>query len=129
MKDDSVYLQHILGSAKRVRDYTRDGRDAFLAKTMAQDAVIRNLEIIGEAVKNLSQTVRTANPDVPWKRIAGMRDEVIHRYFELKLDIVWQVVEHHLPALVARVETILASLPSSTTVARTEKESRTMSTP
>src|SRR5207253_966406 len=114
----------ILDSAKRVRDYTRGGRGPFLANTMAQDAAIRNLEIIGEAVKNLSEAIRAANPDVPWKRIAGMRDEVIHRYFGVDLDIVWQVVERHLPALVARVETIAAGLPAGATVARADKEFR-----
>jgi len=89
MRDDSVYLQHVLDSAKRVLDYTRGGRGAFLANPMAQDAVVRNIEVIGEVVKNLSEAVRAANPDVPWKRIAGMRDEVIHRYFDLDLEIVW----------------------------------------
>jgi glutaminyl-tRNA synthetase len=129
MKDDSVYLLHILDSAKRISDYTREGHAAFLADRMAQDAVVRNIEIIGEAVKHLSEAIRAASPDVPWKRIAGLRDEVIHRYFQLDLNIVWQVVEHHLPALVARVETIVSSFPASASVARTDKESRTMTNP
>ncbi len=75
---------------------------------MAQDAVARNLEIIGEAVKGLSEEIRSANPDVPWKQIAGMRDVLIHHYFGVKMDIVWQVVADHLPPLAVKVR---ANLP------------------
>jgi uncharacterized protein with HEPN domain len=97
MKDDRVYLLHIQDAVQRVLAYTRDGRDYFLADTKTQDAVIRNIEIIGEATKNLSQDRKAAHPGVPWKQIAGMRDTLIHRYFGVKLELVWQVVESDLP--------------------------------
>jgi uncharacterized protein with HEPN domain len=74
---------------------------------MVQDAVIRNLEVIGEAVKGLSDDLRSANPDVPWKQIAGMRDVLIHHYFGVKLETDWQVVIDHLPPLRDRVRQLL----------------------
>ncbi len=80
MKGDRAYLLHIVEGANRVLDYTRTGRDQFLANPMIQDAVIRNIEIIGEATKKLSPGLRAAHADVPWKQIAGMRDRVIHNY-------------------------------------------------
>jgi uncharacterized protein with HEPN domain len=110
MRDDRVYLMHILDCVKRILDYTRDGRDYFLADTKTQDAVIRNIEIIGEAAKNLSDAVTAANADIPWRQIAGMRDTLIHRYFGVNLDLVWQVVERDLPGFKVRVEEILAAL-------------------
>ena len=74
---------------------------------MIQDAVIRNLEVIGEAVKGLSEELRSTNPDVPWKQIAGMRDVLIHHYFGVKIETVWQVVVQHLPNLKQRVQQLL----------------------
>ena len=107
MKDDRIYLQHIRDALSRILSYTASGRDAFLANPQAQDAVIRNLEIIGEAVKHLSPELRQQHPDIPWKRIAGMRDEMIHEYFGVDLMIVWNVVEQHLPALRQQVDSML----------------------
>ena len=97
MKDDRVYLLHIRDSRHRVVEYTANGRDAFPADTKTQDAVIRTLEIIGEGVKNISAVHKDLHPDVPWKHIAGMRDLLIHRYFGVKLELVWAVVEDELP--------------------------------
>ena len=99
MKDDSVYLRHILDSIARIQAYTNRGRDIFFQETLIQDAVLRNLEIIGEAVKRLSASAKQQAPNIPWAQIAGMRDVLIHNYFGVKLDRVWQVVERDLPAL------------------------------
>jgi uncharacterized protein with HEPN domain len=79
--EDGVYLQHIRDAIHQIRSYTQEGKDPFLADRKSQDATIRNLEIIGEAVKKLSPRLRSTHPDVPWKRIAGMRDKMIHDYF------------------------------------------------
>ncbi|HXG12660.1 MAG TPA: DUF86 domain-containing protein [Gemmataceae bacterium] len=111
MKDDRFCLLHIRDAALRVLDYTRDGQDAFMTDTRTQDAVIRNIEIIGEATKSLSEGLKSSHPDIPWKRIAGMRDTLIHRYFGVKLDLVWQVVERDLPDFLKRVEAMLSALP------------------
>jgi len=107
VKDDRIYLQHIRDALGRIVSYTTGGRDAFLASPQAQDAVIRNLEIIGEAVKHLSAELRQRHPDIPWKRIAGMRDEMIHEYFGVDLTIVWNVVEQHIPPLRQMVDSLL----------------------
>jgi uncharacterized protein with HEPN domain len=109
VKDDRVYLAHIRDAIGRIDAYTSGGRDRFFAETVVQDAVIRNLEVIGEAVKCLSDEARSACPDVPWKPIAGMRDVLIHHYFGVKLETVWQVVIEHLPPLRERVEQALAA--------------------
>jgi uncharacterized protein with HEPN domain len=108
VSDDQVYLAHIRDAIQRIEAYTSGGREEFLADPMVQDAVIRNLEVIGEAVKGLSEPRRAANPDVPWKQIAGMRDVLIHHYFGVKLESVWQVVIEHLPPLGERIEKLLA---------------------
>ena len=73
----------------------------------AQDAVVRNLEIIGEAVKRLSPDLTGAHSDVPWRQIAGMRDKLIHDYFGVDLDLVWAVVEQELPTLRTRIAAML----------------------
>ena len=97
MKDDDLYLRHILDAIERILSYTTEGRDFFRQDLRTQDAVIRNLQIIG--AKRVSAPTRDAHPTVPWKDIAGMRDRVVHDYFGISLDIVWDVVENHLPPL------------------------------
>jgi uncharacterized protein with HEPN domain len=94
-----MYLAHIRDSIRAIRDYTQEGEAAFLKDRKTQDAVIRNLEIIGEAVKNLPPEITEKYPDIPWKNIAGMRDRLIHHYFGVNLKMVWGVVETRLEAL------------------------------
>ncbi len=109
MKDDRVYLAHIRDALDRVAAYTTGGRDAFFSDPRTQDAVVRNLEIVGEAAKRLSEASRARAPDIPWKVVAGMRDKLIHEYFGVNLEIVWQVVESQAPGLRHRVEELLGS--------------------
>jgi uncharacterized protein with HEPN domain len=78
LKDDRVYLAHLRDAIERILNYTAQGRDEFVQDEKTQDAVVRNLEIIGEAVKNVSNELRGKQPDVPWRRLAGMRDKLIH---------------------------------------------------
>jgi uncharacterized protein with HEPN domain len=108
VKDDSLYLRHILEAIDRVQAYTAGGPDAFRGDLKTQDAVVRNLQIIGEAAKKVSKETRTAHPDVPWREMTGMRDRVVHDYFGVSLDIVWDVVQNHLPSL---REKVLRALP------------------
>lgn len=109
MKDDRVYLQHIRDALDDIAAYTSTGHDAFFAERMRQDAVLRKLEIIGQAVKHLSEQTRSAEADIPWKLIAGMRDKVIHDYFGVDLEIVWQTVIGSLPRLSQAVDRLLQS--------------------
>jgi uncharacterized protein with HEPN domain len=112
--DPRLYLIHIVESAEFVASYI-EGRDseAFAADQQLQDAVIRRIEIMGEAVKNLSQDVRDAHPEVPWRRIAGMRDKVIHDYTGVDVDLVWTVASELMPQLRDDVRTILDGFGTS----------------
>jgi uncharacterized protein with HEPN domain len=105
---DDAYLRHIRDAIHAIDEYTREGREQFFRDKRTQDAVIRNLEIIGEASKALSQDLRDRTQDLPWRRIAGMRDRLIHQYFGVDLELVWSAVERELPALRGRVEELLA---------------------
>ena len=107
MKDDDLYFHHILDAIERIRSYTSAGPDAFRQDLKTQDAVIRNLQIIGEASKRVSPETRTAHPEIPWKDMTGMRDRIVHDYFGVSLDIVWDVVENHLPPLRESVQALL----------------------
>jgi uncharacterized protein with HEPN domain len=83
------------------------GKAAFLGDRKCQDAVVRNLEIIGEAAKNVSRALRAAHPEVPWRSMTGMRDKIAHEYFGVDLRIVWMVVERELPKVKKRIAAIL----------------------
>jgi uncharacterized protein with HEPN domain len=108
VKDDRVYLQHIRDALDDIATYASAGRDAFFAERMRQDATIRKLQIIGQAVKSLSNIRKSRQPHIPWKQIAGLRDKVIHDYFGVNLDIVWAVVEKDLPALRTAIDHLLS---------------------
>lgn len=107
MKDASAYLKHIRDAIARIESYTAKGRKAFFQDTMVQDAVIRNLEVIGEAVRNLSPGFRHRHPQVPWRSITALRNVLIHEYFGVDLEIVWRVVRKRLPTLKRSVDTLL----------------------
>ncbi len=107
MKDDRVYLEHIRDALNDIATYTNIGRDSFFTDRMRQDATLRKLQVIGQAVKNLSEETKSRQPQVPWKQIAGMRDKVIHDYFGVDLEIVWAVIEKELPKLETAVAALL----------------------
>jgi uncharacterized protein with HEPN domain len=98
-RDERLYLDDIVQAIDRVLRYTAEGREAFFADSRTQDAVIRNLEVIGEAIRGVSPATRANHPAVPWKQIAGTRDRVIHGYFTVDLEIVWEIVEKELAEL------------------------------
>jgi uncharacterized protein with HEPN domain len=106
-----AYLLHSLDAIDAVSEYTRDGREAFFADRKTQDAVIRNIEVLGQAVKGLSAETRALDDSIPWRQIAGMRDKLIHGYFGVDLTLVWDVVERELPTLRPRI----AALPERLT--------------
>lgn len=107
MTGDAVYLRHILEAISLIERYVAVGRDVFMTTSHWQDAVIRQLEIIGEATKQLSQGLRSQHPEVPWRRIAGLRDVLIHGYMGVDLDRVWGVTQRDLPGLTQQLEVIL----------------------
>lgn len=109
MKDDAVFLRHIVDAIETIEGYTSVGRDRFMSESHWRDATIRQLEIVGEAAKQLSLDLRARHPGVPWRRIAGLRDVLIHQYMGVDLDAVWEVAMHNAPILRAQIERILAS--------------------
>ena len=107
-KDPKVFLRHILGSIEDLDSYTKGvSHDVFMASREKQDAVVRRLEVIGEAVKNLPNEFREKNADIPWKKIAGMRDELIHEYFSVDLELVWATVADIVPEFKKQVQRML----------------------
>jgi uncharacterized protein with HEPN domain len=91
----------------RIIAYTEDiSYEHFLEDKKTQDAVVRNLEIVGEAAKNISRELKDENPQIPWKDLAGVRDKLIHHYFGVNFDIVWSIVKEELPEVLAQLEEI-----------------------
>ena len=106
-----LILTAALDSIKKIEIYTKDilYKD-FSKNSMTADAVIRNLEIIGEAVKKLPAEMKKEFPDVEWKKIAGFRDILIHGYFDIDLEIVWDIVENKIPELKNSIKQIKKAL-------------------
>ena len=104
---DQLYLEHVLQAIALIERFTAGGRAVFFGDEMVQSAVIRQLEIVGEAVRNLSGELKARETMVPWRDIAGTRDKLIHGYFSVKLDVVWNVVVRELPSLKQHVRRIL----------------------
>lgn len=103
------YLADIIESVKRVESYVKDvTRKNFFQDTKTQDAVIRNIEVIGEAVRGLPAEFKRKHKEVEWARIAGMRNRLIHLYFGVDLDVVWDVVKNRLSGLRETIQDILA---------------------
>jgi uncharacterized protein with HEPN domain len=107
MKDDRVYLNHIRDSIKKIETYTGKGRKAFFHDSLIQDGVIRNLEIIGEAVRKLSADLKKQHPAIPWRSITALRNVLIHEYFGVDLEAVWRVVRNRIPVLKRYVQMLL----------------------
>jgi len=108
MKDDLIYIDHILISIDRIEIYL-SGKDhqAFSDDSMTQDAVVRQLEIIGEATKRISKDLRNLNPQVPWSDMAGMRDILIHDYIDVDLDIVWKTASESIINLKSLLQNLI----------------------
>ena len=106
-KNDEIYLDHILQAIVSILEYTRGMNDQdFYSNRLVVDAVIRNFEVIGEATKRVSLELRKANPEIPWVKMAGLRDKLIHDYIKVDLQLVWDVVIDILPLQKKQIEII-----------------------
>lgn len=109
MKDDRLYLIHILESITRVEHFIAGGKAAFEDDEKTQYAVIYALQTLGESAKNLSDSLKRDNPDVPWREIGDFRNILVHEYLNVNIGRVWQVVEHDVPHLKTAISRILDS--------------------
>ena len=113
-KDPRVFVEHIIDSILLIEEYAEGVSQAeFFKSRHLQDAIIRRLEIIGEAVKNLPMPFRSKYTDIPWKQIAGMRDILIHEYFDVDLVLTWRVVKQELPSIKKRLAALLTDTIST----------------
>ncbi|MEK9134765.1 MAG: DUF86 domain-containing protein [Patescibacteria group bacterium] len=110
-KNIRIFLLHILESIERIESFTAGiSREKFLESEMIQDAVIRRLGIIGEAVKNLPQSFKNNHQEIEWKKIAGTRDIIIHEYFGVDLKLTYKIIEKDIPELKEKISELLRKI-------------------
>jgi uncharacterized protein with HEPN domain len=110
MKHNIVYLKHILDEIDFIINETRDlTYDSFVENELYTRAFSRSIEIIGEAVKNLSKDFREKHNDIEWRKISGMRDKIIHHYFNVDYELIWDVIKNKLPEIRTRIQKVLES--------------------
>jgi uncharacterized protein with HEPN domain len=107
-RNPRLYLEEILDSIAQIETYTSGlSQELYQADRLVQDAVLRRIEIIGEAVKHLPDEIKSRHPDVPWRNIVGTRDILIHTYFAVDVPLTWHMIRVSLPELKQRVRAIL----------------------
>ena len=112
MRDDVAYLQHILQCIRKIEEDVKGGRDHFFVSHTTSDAVIRNLQVLAESTKRLSHDLKSAHPEIEWANIAGLRNVLVHAYFDVDLDVVWGIVKSDLPTLKRTVVAMLGQIES-----------------
>lgn len=110
MKDDCVYLRHILECLDAIQSYTAGGRETFFTDRKTQKATLRELQELAESTQNLSPALKDRHPEIPWRDIAGFRNVLVHDYLGLNLSRIWQIIERDLTALKKEIEAVLRKL-------------------
>lgn len=111
MKDDKLYLIHIAECLERIESYIgTGGKTEFMASSLIQDAVLRNLQTLAESTQRLSDSLKAAHPAVPWRQISGFRNILVHNYLGIDLEQVWLIIEQGLPDLQREAEAMLQAL-------------------
>jgi uncharacterized protein with HEPN domain len=104
MKDNLIFIAHILDSINAIESFSKDmNKDELVSNRLKQSAIVREREIIGEAVKNISEDLKKRHPEVEWRDISGTRDKMIHHYFGVDPDIVWNIIKINLPDLKEKI--------------------------
>jgi uncharacterized protein with HEPN domain len=107
VKDDLAYIEHILDCIRKIKEFTGGlSLKDFSVNELVQDAVIRNIEIIGEASKKISSDTKQIYYEIPWKEIAGMRDKLIHDYLGVDVEVVWRTITEDIPTLEKQIKEI-----------------------
>ncbi len=99
MRDDTVYLRHIMESIQRIEENVAQGRDRFLNSHTFQDAVLRNLQTLAESTQRLSEELKAAHPEIEWHRIAAFRNVLVHDYLGVDVERVWEITQRDVPEL------------------------------
>ena len=108
MTDDRTYLRHILQCIARIDEYVVGGESSFIESTLIKDAVMRNLQTLGESTRRISQVLKSDSPDIDWRGISRFRNVIVHDYLDISLDRIWEVIVRDLPVLKNQVEALLS---------------------
>lgn len=111
MKDDTVYLQHILECIARIEEDFADGKQRFLSSHTLQDAVLRNLQTMAESTQRLSDGAKARHPEVEWHRIAAFRNVLVHNYLGIDVERIWEITQRDVPQLKQTISDMLQSRP------------------
>jgi uncharacterized protein with HEPN domain len=110
MKENSVYLRHILDCIRRIEDDTICGQDEFIASHTYQDAVLRNLQTLAESAQRLSENIKKEHPEVEWQSISAFRNVLVHDYLGIDIDRIWEIVQKDIPKLKSSIQNILDTI-------------------
>jgi len=113
VKDDAVYLKHILECIRRIEENTREGRERFLQTHTLQDAVLRNLQTLSESTQRLAEALKAQHPEIEWNRIAAFRNILVHDYLGTDIERIWDIVQRDLPTLKRAVSELLQESESA----------------
>lgn len=106
MRDDRLYIHHVLDCLRRINEYSQNGEDVFRASELIQDAVLRNLQTLAESTQRISDRLKALHPEVDWRAIAGFRNVLVHDYLGVNLERIWEIVSVPLPVLWSQMEAI-----------------------
>lgn len=107
MKDDMIYLEHIIDCIDRIDNYTENDQFTFMNSTMVQDAAIRNLQILAESTQKISAPLKQQHPEINWRAISGFRNILVHDYLGVDLQQIWKIIENRLPSLKDNIQSII----------------------
>lgn len=107
MKDDKVYLRHVSECIRRIEENVADGKDRFLKSHTLQDAVLRNLQTMAESTQRVSQELKSAHPEIEWRRIGALRNVLVHDYLGVDVERVWEITQRDVPELKQAIVSML----------------------